>query len=109
MHKISGFKELILDLKVKMDSKKINPYMLKKDLLRVYETFLRNPSDKSNLKEIEKLSDSYTNATEILEKQLSSAIWVLEDLRVYGKGSGISDSQIFESSRKILEELRKSE
>jgi hypothetical protein len=91
-----------------MDSKKINSYELKKDLLRVYETFVKNPLDKSNLKEIEKLSDYYTNATEILEKPLSSAIWILEDLRVYGKGSGMNDSQILESSRKILEELRKS-
>jgi len=109
MHKILEFQELIQDLKVKMDSKKINPYELKKDLLRVYETFVKNPLDKSNLKEIEKLSDRYTNATEILEKPLSSAIWILEDLRVYGKGSGMSDSQILESSRKILEDLRKSE
>lgn len=108
MHKILGLQRLILDLEVKMDSKKINPYELKKNLLRVYETFVKTPSDKSNLKEIEELSDRYTNATEILEKSLSSAIWILEDLRVYGKGSGMSDSQIMESSKKILEELRKS-
>jgi len=91
-----------------MTSKEINPYELKEDLLKVYKTFVENPSDKSNLKEIERLSDRYTNATEILEEPLSSAIWILEDIRAYGKGSGLSDSQIMESSKKILEELRKS-
>lgn len=81
--------------------------MLRKDLLEVYESFLVNPLDESNLEKIERLSSLYTNATDILDTHLSSAIWVLEDLKVYGRGSGMSDSQILEVSRKILEELRK--
>ena len=91
-----------------MTSKEINPHELKENLLKVYRTFVKNPSDKSNLKEIERLDNRYMNAIGILEEPLASAVGSLGDLRVYGKGSGLSDSQIKESSKKILEELRKS-
>jgi len=108
MHRILEFLKLIQDLDPKMDSREVNPLKLKNELLKVYEDFIENPSNKENLREIERLNTTYLNATEILEKPLSEALWILEDIRVYGKGSGLSDSKILESSKKILENLRKS-
>ena len=91
-----------------------NEPKLKEKLLRVYTRFVEDSSDKSNLREIEMLDNTYESlvsandyiASQPISKEMKHAIGYLSNLWL--NSFKLDKKEIETESKKILEELRKS-
>ena len=87
---------------------------LRKKLLRVYNRFVENPTDKTNLEEIKRLDNEYESlgavndylASQPISKEMGNAIGYLSNLWL--NEFNLSRKEIKSEAKKILEELRKS-
>jgi hypothetical protein len=92
-----------------------NEPKLREKLLRVYTRFVENPSDKENLEEIEKLDNQYGSLEAIndylkaqpIPKEIANATGYLSNLWL--NSFNLSRKEIESESKKILEDLRKTE
>ena len=91
-----------------------NESKLREKLLRVYNRFVENPSDKNNLEEIESLDNEYESlvsandyiASQPVSKDMKHAIGYLSNLWL--NSFNIDRGEIKSKAKKILEDLRKS-
>ncbi|MBS3112234.1 hypothetical protein J4459_03135 [Candidatus Woesearchaeota archaeon] len=86
---------------------------LREKLLKVYSRFIEDPSDKTNLKEIEKLDNRYGSLEAIndylksrpIPKEIANATGYLSNLWL--NSFDFDKKEIESEAKKILEDLRK--
>ena len=94
-----------------MVTKKIDPLKVKKEMIEVYESYLKNPEDKENRKRIHKLWDIYDGSEDYYpyDSATERAIGYLVFLLQAGRHEYFTRERVTNEAKKILEELRKSE
>jgi len=82
---------------------------LKKELIEIYEGYLKDNKDSSIKQRAQKIFMDYTYSSEITERTLMDAIWGLEHIGYdYGRGSQKGEWKLSElDSKNILEKLKK--
>ncbi|MBU2616976.1 MAG: hypothetical protein KKB79_03290 [Nanoarchaeota archaeon] len=86
---------------------------LRKKLLRVYERFIKKPSDEKNLDQIKELDGSYGSLTAVnqyllskpISEEMNKAIGFLYN--VWSKSFGESKEELQNKAREIVVDLRK--
>jgi len=85
---------------------------LRKKLLKVYERFIKEPSDKENLNQIKELDGSYGSLTAVnqyisskpVSKEMDKAIGFLYN--IWSKSFGESEEELQKKAREVLADLR---
>ena len=81
----------------------------KKELIEIYENYIKDSSDNSIKQRAQKIFINYTSAAGTMDRELMDAIWGLEHIGYdYGRGSqkGIWKLTI-PDAQKILEKLKR--
>jgi flagellin-specific chaperone FliS len=92
----------------------INESKLRKNLVSIYESFIKNPEDTNVHKEAIRYDRAYGSLEgyDSISKEIKGAISMLSFLNQFGShndDSELSKEKILGKAKKILEELRKSE
>jgi len=88
----------------------INPLEIKREMIEVYESYLKNPEDKKNRKKIHKLWDTYDGSEDycLYDSATEKAVGYLGFLLQGGRHEYFTKERVIKEANKILEELRKS-
>ena len=95
-----------------MTAKDLDEVKLRQELIRIYEKYLRNPKDRENLSEMDKIEQNYSGAHNFIKsKVINDAISLAGDI----EEKEVSGSNIFldrngkeptAEAKKILEALK---
>jgi hypothetical protein len=89
---------------------KINPLEIKREMIDVYESYLKNPEDKKNRRKIHDLWGKYDMSTgySFYDSATEKAVGYLGFLLQGGRHEYFTKERVTKEANKILEELRKS-
>ena len=89
---------------------KIDPLKIKEKMIEVYGSYIDNPEDKENRKNIHSLWDRYDMSTgySFYDSATSKAVGYLAFLLQSGKHEYFTKERVLIDAKKILEDLHKS-
>jgi len=87
----------------------INPLEVKREMIEVYESYLKNPEDKENRKKIHRLWDRYDGSEDYCpyDQATSKAVGYLGFLLQGGRHEYFTEERVTKEAKKILEDLHK--
>ncbi|OYT36086.1 hypothetical protein B6U91_01950 [Candidatus Pacearchaeota archaeon ex4484_71] len=91
-------------------AKKIDPIEIKKEMIKVYDLFLRDPENRINRKKIHELWDILDGSEHYVpyDAATSEAVGYLVFLLQGGRHEYFTKERVLKRAKKILENLRKS-
>lgn len=86
----------------------LNKEELKKELIKIYEGYIKNNKDNDVKRRAKKIFMDYTYSSEITDRDLMDGIWGLEHIGYdYGRGSQRGEWKLSEEdAKKILEKIK---
>ncbi|MEA3379214.1 MAG: hypothetical protein U9Q69_06315 [Nanoarchaeota archaeon] len=89
-------------------AKDIDPQKVKKELIKVFEEFVKDPNDKNNLERIHQLWDKYDSSAgySFFDESTGKAINFLVYMLQAGKHDYFTEERVLNKVKKILENLK---